>query len=137
MPKLLLVFLIWILVTVSAIASKFKEIDQDNLLWSSSWFGFISWALSATLLLYSLYLLLIVSKALRYLNYMRSNFKLVFFLTLVVISIGIAYLMLYGIESFISENTSLFSVVSIGALINFYTLIISYIYAPSRSGIFT
>jgi len=103
LPKLILVILIWVFITVSAIATKFREIEGTSDFWRGESMQVFSWGLSILLIAYGAYLILLVSKAFRYINYMKENFKLVFILTILVISIVILCMIFNGIQAYISE----------------------------------
>ncbi len=75
----------------------------------------------------------IMSKAVKFLNYMKANFKLVLFLTAMVITVGVCLLSFNGISAYVSESATLFRVLSIEALFSIYTYIISFLYSPYTS----
>lgn len=135
LPKVSLVFLIWIFITLNAICVKFEEIDNSET-WLSKNKTILKNGLGILMIFYSLYLTVIIQKAFQNLMYMKPNFKLVFNFTIGVIMILVFCLLGSGVKVYLSEVVSLYVFNSIFCLINLYVIAISYIYCPSNTRLF-
>ena len=89
--------------------------------------------MTVLIVIYVAYLVFVLSKAFRHLNFMKANFKLVLALTVGVIAGGVLMLSFNGVQAYVSDNATLFRVLSLEGLFSFYTYIISYLYSPYSS----
>lgn len=96
-PKAILVFLLWLCITLQVIVLKLSEINFSNDLTAQVRRPFFSYLLTLLLGIYASYLAFLFVKAFRFLRYMKPNFKLVLFYTLIVIVIGVVLLSFHGV----------------------------------------